>query len=481
MLVTNSSWNIVLITIDCLRYDIFNYLLKTGRFRFIRNLVNKGVLFRRAYSNAPWTPPSIISMLTSTYPLMYDGYLNYAPRIFLTEILTKNDYITLTYQTNAWISKYFLMDKGFTEFHDEFVKQLNKGDIKVKKSRISNILNKIKELPLSEREKLLMKTFRLYFKGVRIPYLEASLLTQYNVNLIKKYRKEIINSSNKVFLWIHYMDIHEPYYPLKKNIYYLYMALKINEKIKKHIVLNEREKNLLLQLYMDRLLKIDDTLGKLYNSLEELGLNFSNTIFVLTSDHGQEFFEHGLFGHGLHLYNELIHIPLIISGPEVKPSTSDISISLIDLSPTIIGLLGWETRNYPYFRGRDLSKIILKQENNVEESYIFSEEGVKSRKSAFQTGSRIIKLDRNYMKIAIIIDRWKFIYNHGRSNELYDLRRDPMEQNNLINSETDIASELQKIVLLHIKEEEKSMSSQRRFMKLLKTSRKIHFKRRKIE
>lgn len=464
-------YHIILVTIDCLRTDFFNYLLKIGKLKNMTKLISNGLYFTRAYSTAPWTLPSVVSFLSSTYPLMFEGYLNFSPRIYVPEILKSVNYITLSHQTNAWISKFFFMNKGFMDFLDEFGGEyLIRKRLKSNKKKITGIKLLKRELPFSSSLSTLSRSIKIKYKHKYQPYINAFLLSSKNIQLVKKYKKAIISGKKKLFLWVHYMDLHEPYFDASENIIEIYKGIKIHDKIRLNKEVREDEVRWLISAYLRRLIRVDKAIGYLLSHLEEYNIDFSNSFFILTSDHGQEFFEHGLFGHGLHLYNEIIQVPLIFSGPDIKRGILRYPVSLIDIAPTILSLIGIPAQYKKFFYGRDLSENLVNGVKIEESSPIFSEEGVKNRRSAFREKTRIIKLDFRYRRIAVIMDKWKYIYNYDGRKELYDLRRDPAEHVNLVEIETDIANYLNKLVLNHLKVVNKTSKWQRMYMKLKKLS-----------
>ena len=95
-----------------------------------------------------------------------------------------------------------------------------------------------------------------------------------------------------------------------------------------------------IDLYDAEIRYSDDGLAQLAGHLEELGL-WENTIFVVTSDHGEEFFEHGVLGHGFSLYQGVIHVPLIAHGPGIAAERRvETPVQIVDLAATLTDLVG---------------------------------------------------------------------------------------------------------------------------------------------
>ncbi|MFX0088281.1 MAG: sulfatase-like hydrolase/transferase [Candidatus Hodarchaeota archaeon] len=454
----------MLITIDCLRYDITTSLIRQKKMPNIQKLAKKGLFFKRAISTAPWTAPSVKSFLTSTYPLMYDGYVNFSPRKSFVRLLRKTGYSTISCQTNPWISRYFGFDGGFTSFIDD------------KRVVVQNLLAKLERVNLRNRNPFLYSSgaivrflvcfFSAFFNIWPRFCLQSDQLTKANLELMK-------DSKPPFFTWLHYMDCHEPHIPNKPNSFISFKFGRIQSKLLENKRLSKDEILWTLSWYKDSIIRVDESIGLLLSKLEGMDINLDNTYFVLTSDHGQEFFEHGRFGHLLHLYDELIRVPLIMAGPELSPGVVSEQMSLIHLPSTMLGLLGFckMPRNY---LGRDLSQLLKESRPNFPDNPAISEEGVKNRESLMSYDrSRILKLDLGHRRISYRSKGWKYIYNENASDELYNLNSDPGEQNNLFEEEKEIAKEFLERIDQHIRMEEKTKIMQREYLKIWNLSDRL--------
>ncbi len=447
----------MLITIDCLRYDVTTSLMEEGKLPYIQKLAKNGLFFQKAISTAPWTVPSVMSFLTSTYPLMYDGYVNFSPRKSFVSLLRKAGYSTISCQTNPWLSRYFGFDKGFSSFVDD------------KRRTEQNLLAKLERINLINRNPFLYSSgaivrflacfFSAYFNVWPKFCLPSDQLTDANLKLVKENKMPF-------FSWLHYMDCHEPHIPNKANSFTSYKFGRIQSKLLENKLLSRDEILWLFSWYRDSILRVDKSIGFLLSELEGAGIDLDNTHFVLTSDHGQEFFEHGRFGHLLHLYDELIRVPLIIAGPKSSPGVISEQVSLIDLPSTMLGLLGISERPENYL-GRDLSSFLTESGPRIPEIPAIGEEGVKNRESMLEYDrSRILKLDLGYRRISYRFDGWKYIYNENASDELFNLTKDPGEQNNLIEQEKALAKNFLGKINRHIKMEEKTRIIQGEYLKI---------------
>ena len=136
----------------------------------------------------------------------------------------------------------------------------------------------------------------------------------------KKAISWIKSKNNKFFLWLHYMDVHEPFAPIdnydKKELLYLITKYRDFPNM-----LSEEEIKKLINFYDEKIKYTDRAIGIFIERLKEEKY-LDNTVIIISSDHGESFGEHGAIGHGgqfkAQLYDEYIRIPLIIWGLEKK-------------------------------------------------------------------------------------------------------------------------------------------------------------------
>jgi arylsulfatase A-like enzyme len=367
--------NVILITIDSLRADhlgCYGYHKKiTPK---LDELAENGIIFTHAFSNGPQTTASFPSILTSTYPLMYEVSKQQLSkhrlmiqqlskhRIMISEVLRAAGYSTAAVNCNPYLSSYYGYNRGFEYFRDFFDDYIG--------MRIQEFIksgNRAKGL-ISIMEKKIKKVFRdssIIYKFLR--RFQSEILGRYQEKKyleilveVKNINAEVINKeaiswlkekgNNKFFLWIHYMDVHFPYIPSSKYLNYnKRKVISLNRKIiheyniKDNLTkISESELKQTIELYDAEIRYVDDSVAMILDEVEKLGL-LANTLIIITADHGDEFLEHGDTFHFQKLYDELLRVPLIFYAPELdEKKIIDDLVSLLDLSPTILDILDIE-------------------------------------------------------------------------------------------------------------------------------------------
>lgn len=453
--------NVILITIDSLRADhlsCLGYHRKTTP--NLDNLAKEGILFRNAMSCGADTPTSITPLMASTYVLMdlirgggFDklgtkieekpdelsarikefekiGAITFEihrDKTTIAEVLKGCGYNTAAFHSNPFLSSYFNFGKEFDYFYDSF----------------SSIEGFRKHAIQSKIEGILKKNMRLYHfvKSVynkvlsnNPPYDRAEMINRRAISWLEDHK-------NNFFVWIHYMDVHFPYKPLKK--FQLYSRSKsmsnlemsnLNDKmIYKPEEMSEDEIKDLIDLYDGGIRYVDYAIQSLLNELSKMDI-LDNTLIIITADHGEEFRDHGGFAHGAKLYDELIRVPLIVYGSAYKHVEVDVPVSHIDISPTILDLL--DVPEIESFQGKSLIPLIKEERKS---SGVISE-----------------TLGRGKRNISYRTTEWKYILNEADAQyELYNLRDDPKEKKNLYEKEKEKVREFELKIREHISKQER--------------------------
>ena len=166
---------------------------------------------------------------------------------------------------------------------------------------------------------------------------------------------------------------------------------------------------------------IDHQTGRVVNALEELGLR-ENTLVVYCSDHGELLGTHGLW-QKYEPYEEDLRVPLVFSAPWLEQDrVSGATVSLLDIMPTLLNQTGGEVSGT--FEGCDLSNLLEHGiSDHFDNRYVFS-------------AHKSLGSFHNTVDWRLVTDNvWKYVWNNGDLDELFDLQADPYETQNLIDSE----------------------------------------------
>jgi arylsulfatase A-like enzyme len=199
------------------------------------------------------------------------------------------------------------------------------------------------------------------------------------------------------------------------------------------------------EIYDQEISYLDENIGDLLNLIDELKIA-DNTILILTSDHGENFGEHGFFEHQLCLYNSLLHVPLIIRYPKLLPQgTEDTSFSLVGLYRTIAELVNGEDT-----RSNLASESWISAHGEIEGNMIIAEyaNGLEMLRRAISEeapGFDYSRYDRELK--SMIIGDYKYIWDSIGGEELFNLGTDPFEEHDIAAKEPDLARSLRQILL----------------------------------
>jgi len=404
--------HIFLITVDTLRADhlgCYGYIRNTSP--FIDSLAEKGVLFEKAYSQTASTSPSHASIFTGLYPsqhrVLANGYVLDDSYMTLAEILRENGLKTAAFTSTDRHFRRSNISQGF-EFYDE---------------------------PLDT-----VKTYG--FK-----YRQAGFTIDNAISWLDNF-----NPENRLFLWIHLFDPHYPYHPpkeyheridndLKQDVFLKYIEnFYIDTEVfnKAHLgpdykYLNNKEKMYkYITNYDAEIEYADDELKRLYDFAERKGLN-KNSLWVITSDHGEALGQHHWRQHGAMIYQEEIQVPLIFFSDRnfTSKRIKDV-VENFDIFPTILDFLQIEIDDSlaTEINSISLSKKIWNAQESLGKNFAFSQRGRKVKEKP------IIEGYDERQKYAIQNEKFKYIYRSDAEDEFYDIRQDPFEQTNLTNTAT---------------------------------------------
>ena len=306
--------NILLIIVDTVRADhlgVHGYKRDTSP--AMDAFARENIMFEYATSAAPWTPPAVASIITGLYPashrMMPPNERDLARRQAvklnsnletLTETLKRHGYRTAGYTSNPWTGEVFNYNQGFDDY-----------------------------------------TF-----DDRAP---ANKITDYGIAALERLTSENKHSA-PWYLYLHYLDPHDPYKP-PSPYDTMFSAeppdapIKYTEKMVRNI-----------NLYDGEIRFMDDHIGRLFKAMRQRSL-YDDTVIIIVGDHGEQFLEHGDHRHGFQLYNEELHVPLLLKmsadgdrGVRVRET-----VNHIDIYPTLLTLAGIDVP--PQYNGIPLFDI----------------------------------------------------------------------------------------------------------------------------
>ncbi len=373
---------VLLLVIDCLRGD--RYGAETPYERpltpHLDEIAADGIRFTRTFSQASWTRPSLPTFLTGLYPaehgLVELGEADEEGRNLrlaesvetVAERIAQRGYATMMLGEQFQLSPRFGLSQGFGSYN-------HKG------SNAASTHHGLLE----------------WLETAAVPW----------------------------FAYLHYLEMHWPYCPPPEirgrftadwdGLSFCREWRQLRDDIRAGVVvLKEDEIDAMRASYDEELLGLDLEIGQLINELRSRG-EWDETLVIVTSDHGEEFFEHGGMGHGRSLHDELISVPLVIKPPASwggpRGGTVDALIEVRDLAATVLDAAGDRERAaelgyslVPWLRG----------ESREARSFVVSE---------------------HYDSVSVrTVDRKLIAHRDGSAPELYDLVEDPRER-------VDIASE----------------------------------------
>jgi arylsulfatase A-like enzyme len=335
----NGKPNVILISLDTLRADhlgSYGYNRKTSP--NIDLLAKDGILFDRCFSQASYTLPSHVSMLTGLNPVKHNVFSSVLHRldpamITLADRLREKGYLTAAVTGGGIMGSFYGFPKGFDSYNERL-------------TRIQGTTaQKIGELAVSWLEEngdkpffLFLHTYQIHGPFLPPPPYKSSFLDPDEAEINSRKLNDLIG------------DAYRNYF----------------------VPLTDQQRKNLVALYDAEILYTDEVMLKpIFKSLKDQGL-YNDTMIIVTADHGEEFYDHGGWMHGHTLYNELINVPLIIKLPHGRFSgtTFENIVRSIDILPTILEELGIGLVQSE-IDGKSLIKIIQGKEK--EDRVFFSE------------------------------------------------------------------------------------------------------------
>jgi len=404
--------NVILISIDTLRPDhlgCYGYDKPTSP--AIDRFASEGALFEDCLSTAPWTLPGHATMLTGMYPSTHG---------------VKRHEIGLKEETPSLAT--LMKQSGRNTY--AVVNSHNIGTEKFGLGQGFDVFQYVPEMDLTgEKTKDGFDQVQIVNRG----------------RLVTKFARQMLqdNGESPFFLFLHYYDVHtdftarpeyeerfvEPYDGKLTRDGQL-LTPQLSGYRKRGESITDDDARWLRQKYDAEIAQLDDILKGFFGFLEKNGLR-DETLVVITSDHGEEYGEHGGALHGRSQYQELLAIPLILRGPGVPAGQRfKQSVSLIDVVPTILRLTG--VRLSHAVDGIDVS-LAWRAPKGWPQRFLYGE--ADHNTWITHNGERNNHIDVTRM---VRMGDDKLHYNKvTKRYELYDISNDPFEQEDLLRAEPD--------------------------------------------
>lgn len=395
--------NVILVSLDTLRADRLGaYANPHGLTPEMDRIAAEGTLFEHAYASYPSTLSSHVSLFTGFHPTQHGILSGSSSKIptdakTLARAFSGAGYQTAAFTENAYVASGWGFAAGFDRYHD--------GADLVQRGEFTGEAD---------------KTFSL-----ALDWLET-------------------RANAPFFLFVHTYKVHNPYNPTEEQILKLqqergshyrgYFGTEFNGESEigfnlGKVALSRRDREQIELLYDAEVVALDAQVGRLQRTLEKLELA-DDTLLVLISDHGEEFFQHGFVGHGKSLHQQVLRVPMILRLPNRVPAGRRISdpVGLIDLGPTISELAGI---GYPYDRApaRSLVNEIMGTATGPARP-VFSE--LRATSVACEDPRTDFAKPCPYDAVSVREGSFGFIHRAvAGSSELFNYEDDPEERSNV--------------------------------------------------
>jgi arylsulfatase A-like enzyme len=247
-------------------------------------------------------------------------------------------------------------------------------------------------------------------------------------------------------LFVHYFDPHAPNAAAAEAVQALPSGFARERAATWVELLDEDQRDVaqlraLIRGYHAEVMATDSALGDLLDALDARGLA-RNTLVAVTADHGEGLGEHGLLDHAAHLYEEQLHVPLIVRWPAALSGGRRVSatVGLVDLAPTLWELAGVDA-SVASADGRSLAAA-LRDGGEPSSGSVLSRRRTFARRFQGQLGT----------KFSVRTDRWKYIRSSAGPDELYDLTSDRSELHNVWEREAEAVKQLGALLDAHLEE-----------------------------
>lgn len=378
------SYNVILLTVDTLRPDLGFMEYGKPTSPNLDKIAEKGTVFENAYSMASYTGKAVGPLLIGRYPSEtftdFSHFNTYSDNnVMVAERAKEAGYRTFAGMCHWYFRRSSGLGQGFDVWDTSAIPPgMGDNDTSITSDRMADLALKLLKNP----------------ENTVGPDGEAPAAGDADGGTKKPHR---------FFAWFHFFDPHAQYVAHEGSPDFTgkgnYAAARA--------------------LYDQEVWYTDKHIGRVLDYIASQPWA-EDTAIVMTADHGEAFFEHGMFFHGAEIWNELVHVPLLVYVPGAEPRRVSVKRSHIDVAPTIVELLGLEVPATGELRGKSLLEDVYRpkgEEHEERDVYVDMPQG-----------------PFNGPKRAVIYGPtpgMKLIHSGGYQYQLFDLATDPDEKKDL--------------------------------------------------
>jgi arylsulfatase A-like enzyme len=434
--------SLVLITVDCLRFDhvgFMGYVHSTTP--FLDSLAGESIVFQNAIVGGVPTYYSLPALLASRHPLKFgrDVVGLSEAEVTLASALKSAGYATASFTAgNPYISPRFGYDLGFDNFRNfldlEPAATNGSGDTSVGGGMLRRLNQATERIcrRVTPLRRIYEELYFQYCQRLAAPVAES-------LDSLRKFpAADVLVDQAKAwlarvggapfFLWLHFMDPHGPYYPKQEALRAIGHS-KITPQRARYLNVAwtrslgtarfHRYRQEILPLYDACIRWVDQQVACLVEALKQLQL-WDNSVLAFTADHGEEFLEHGARFHApWTMKEELIHVPLLLRWPSVKPARPKSPISHVDVAPTLLSAIDIPIPDG--FEGTSRWQALQLAGEWDEPAIVDSTECINPNRLEARLAPRVLCVREKRFKLILRL-------GSDRKEELFDLDADPGEQ-----------------------------------------------------
>ena len=423
--------NVVVITADSVRADhlgLYGYPRSTTP--RMSEISNRAV-FKNAWANAPYTPASMPSLFASQY-LLEDGHLALRDHSTVQDHLENSETRTCLVNSNIQLDRFGCTDGWDNVIDFSLIDSNNRHSSQ--KTIIKNIASQILSHNRTPKQiSAIINDLYHKFAGPAQPHPQDS-------RLIAAGKEWLDGQDSPFYLHLHLMNTHHPYYfspgtfekvsdfSFDENRYARLLQRALTHVKDGEFVwsLDQNQRQYIVDAYDASIRELDSLIADFISDID-----LSETSVVFTSDHGEELWDHGHFGHTGYiekprqttLYEEVLNIPMVIFENDYRKEVVETPVTLLDIAPTIVDITAGESICHE-FRGKSLNKISGSSDN--------LSRPVLAQATSPGEPTHYAQYQDRHRLTAVKIRKKKLINNERSGDKFYNLSTDSSECENVI-------------------------------------------------